>query len=439
MRKYITLLLCVVIGCMAHAQTGSWSGKLDVRGNKLPLVFHFDESNPTMDSPAQGAKGIPIQITKGDGGEIVISIPFARASFQGKVEDNKMEGVFQQNGLTLPLTLTPGAEKARRPQTPSGKGPYSEEEVSFANGEAILKGTLTLPEGYERNTPALIMVTGSGLQNRDEEISGHKPFAVIADALARNGIATLRYDDRGFGESTGDAVNCTTEDLMQDALAGIDLLRQRFANVGVLGHSEGGTIALMLAADGKTDFIVSLAGMVVSGKETLLAQNRLALTEAGMTEKSVDDYCRLLSAILDNDEDIQTQLESSELPTALKQNLPAVMRQMQTPYMRYFVALDMRDRLGKISCPVLALNGTKDCQVDYEPNLRSLNEGLPANSHNRIEAAEGLNHLFQHCTTGSVMEYGTIEETISPEILSIIAKWIKNLQTGSGTSAGEQA
>ena len=427
MRKYIALLLCVLTGCITNAQTGIWSGELEVRGNKLPLVFHFDESNPTMDSPAQGAKGIPIQINKGEGGEIVISVPFALASFKGKMESDKIVGTFQQNGLSLPLTLTPGVEKAKRPQTPQGKGPYTEEEVNFKNGDAVLRGTLTMPEGYDRNTPVVIMVTGSGLQNRDEEILEHKPFAVIADALAREGIATLRYDDRGFGESTGDAVNCTTEDLMRDALAGIDFLRGRFDRVGVLGHSEGGTIALMLAADGKADFIVSLAGMVVSGKEALLEQNRRILTESSIPEKAVDDYCRLLSKILDKDADALQQLESAEIPQALKQNLPVVVRQMQTPYMSYIVALDMRKRLGEIKCPVLALNGTKDCQVDYEANLKSLRDGLPANSLNRIEAAEGLNHLFQHCTTGSVMEYGTIEETISPEILSAITQWINSL------------
>jgi pimeloyl-ACP methyl ester carboxylesterase len=152
----------------------------------------------------------------------------------------------------------------------------------------VLKGTLVLPEGYSRKTPVLVMVTGSGLQNRDEEIYEHKPFAVIADALARNGIATLRYDDRGFGESTGDLVHCTTVDLKNDALAGIDLLRKRFDKVGVIGHSEGGTIALMLAAENKADFIVSLAGMVVSGKETLLWQNRVSLAAAGIPAETID-------------------------------------------------------------------------------------------------------------------------------------------------------
>ena len=428
MKRNLVLILNLVLGIfMACSQTGAWLGNLDVQGTRIPVVFHFDDEKPSMDSPAQGAKGIPIIFSKGATGIISISIPGVGASFRGKVEDNKIVGLFRQVGFSFPLTLTPGAEKPRRPQTPQGPHKYSEENVSFSNGDAVLQGTLTLPNGYNLDTPVLIMVTGSGLQNRDEEIFDHKPFAVIADALAKNGIATLRYDDRGYGESTGDAVNCTTEDLMRDALAGIDLLRTRFGNVGVLGHSEGGTIALMLAADHKADFIVSLAGMVVSGKETLLAQNRHILAGNGIDEKTVDVYCHLLSKIFDDTADVERQVQSSDLPQAMKENLQAVIGQMQSPYMQYFVSTDMRKRLAEISCPVLALNGSKDTQVFCDDNLQALRTGLPANCKNKIQAFEGLNHMFQHCTIGATIEYGTIEETISPEVLDTIAWWIKGL------------
>lgn len=428
MKKSLFLLLNILIGCfVVNAQTGTWSGDLDIQGNKLPLVFHLDADNPSVDSPAQGAKGIPIQFQASDTGVVSITIPMIGASFEGRLENNKITGTFRQNGFSLPLTLTSGENQPKRPQTPQPPFPYKEENVSFTNGDATLNGTLTLPEGCDKDTPVLLMVTGSGLQNRDEEILNHKPFAVIADALARNGIATLRYDDRGFGESTGDAVNCTTEDLMKDALAGINLLRRRFNKVGVIGHSEGGTIALMLAADNKADFIVSLAGMVVSGKETLLKQNRQALSEVGMSDKTVDDYCRLLSLVFDNDADIDKRLKESDLPPALKQNLKAVVGQMSQPYMQYVIDLDMRDRLGNIACPVLAINGTKDTQVFCQDNLNALKAGLPDKEHNRIQAFEGLNHLFQHCNTGSLLEYGTIEETISPEVLDVITQWVKTL------------
>ena len=218
MKKYIiSAILLFSIALFSHAQTGTWSGKLDVQGTKISLVFHLDEENPTMDSPDQGAKGIPIEVTRTAAGSITIKVPSIGATYEGLWLIKQIAGTFKQMGASLPLTLTPGEEKLNRPQTPKGPFPYAQEEVSFANGDAVLKGTLVLPEGYGRKTPVLIMVTGSGLQNRDEEIYEHKPFAVIADALARNGIATLRYDDRGFGESTGDLVHCTTEDMKNDA------------------------------------------------------------------------------------------------------------------------------------------------------------------------------------------------------------------------------
>ncbi len=427
MRPFLAAIFAF-IGLTVNAQTGVWSGNLEVQGTKLPLVFHFDEGSPTMDSPAQNAKGIPIKVSHDADGNVAVTIPLVGASFSGKFENDCITGTFRQNGLSLPLTLTSGEEKPKRPQTPQPPFPYSEEEVSFSNGDATLSGTLTLPPGYGKDTPVLLMVTGSGLQNRDEEIFDHKPFAVIADALARSGIASLRYDDRGFGASTGDPVNCTTEDLMRDALAGVDLLRGRFNKVGVLGHSEGGTIALMLAADGKTDFVVSLAGMVVSGKETLLDQNRLALTEAGLPATTVDTYCDLLSKIFDNEADLETLIDNSDLLPALKQNLHAVVGQMQSPYMRYFVSLDLRDRLANITCPVLAVNGTRDTQVFSTPNLGALQQGLPANPRNSILPFDGLNHLFQHCTTGVTVEYATIEETLSPDILADIISWLNSLE-----------
>lgn len=293
-----------------------------------------------------------------------------------------------------------------------------------------MSGTLTLPEGCGPDTPVLVMVTGSGQQNRDEELFSHKPFAVIADAFARAGIATLRYDDRGFGLSTGDVTLCTTEDLKNDALAGIELLRGRFRKVGVLGHSEGGSIALMLAAEKKADFAVSLAGMIVSGAGTLLAQNRHALENAGVASADVNAYCRLLS---DTFEAIRTDspLPSADiygLPDALSQNFSLAAREFTTPYFRNFLSLNVSEILPEVSCPVLCLNGTKDTQVDAESNLEALRSGLAANpALTTVRAEEGLNHLFQHCSTGEVTEYRDIEETFSPEVLSEMISWIGNL------------
>lgn len=427
MKKALLILSSVLFGILyANSQTGVWSGNLEVQGMTLPLVFHIDGDNPTIDSPAQGVRGIPIQVTRTETDSISINIPMIGAAFKGKYGSNEIVGTFSQRGFDFPLVLTPGEKLSRRPQTPEPPYPYSQEEVSFTNGDAVLKGTQTLPEGVNCETPVLIMITGSGLQNRDEEVFDHKPFAVIADALARNGIASLRYDDRGFGESTGDAVNCTTEDLLKDALSGINLLRRRFNKVGVLGHSEGGTIALMLGAEKKVDFIVSLAAMVISGKETLLDQNRHALSQAGYPNQTVEEYLHLLSLVFTNDKSISQKLETSGLPAELKQNLQAVIQQMKTPYMQYFLSLDIHDILRNIGCPVLALNGKKDTQVFHKKNLEALDNGLPSNDFNKIIALEDLNHMFQHCTTGSVNEYSAIEETVSPEVLEIISGWIKN-------------
>lgn len=426
MKKYIiSAALLFSIALFSHAQTGTWSGKLDVQGTKISLVFHLDEENPTMDSPDQGAKGIPIEVTRTATGSITIKVPSIGATYEGLWLIKQIAGTFKQMGASLPLTLTPGEEKLNRPQTPQGPFPYAQEEVSFANGDAVLKGTLVLPEGCSRKTPVLIMITGSGLQNRDEEIYEHKPFAVIADALARAGIATLRYDDRGFGESTGDLVNCTTEDMKNDAIAGIGLLRERFDRVGIIGHSEGGTIALMLAAEKKADFIVSLAGMVVSGKETLLWQNRVSLAAAGIPAETIDSYCKALETVFDASTAGMPLPSTSQfnLPAALSQNLSAVMRQLSMPYLKHFVTLDVRPLLGGISCPVLALNGTKDMQVEAESNLGALRSGLPDNPCNKFETVEGVNHMFQHCQTGMTTEYRDIEETFAPEVLETLVEW----------------
>ena len=429
--KRILLLFAILLAAAfaAGAQTGTWSGKLDVQGVRLTLVFHLDEAAPSLDSPDQGAKGIPARLERTATG-IRFAVPSIGAVYEGTYLGSIVAGTFSQSGQSFPLTLVPGASKPKRPQTPVGPFPYVQEEVTFTNGDAVLKGTLVLPEGCSRQTPVLVMVTGSGLQNRDEELFEHKPFAVIADALARAGVASLRYDDRGFGESTGDTVNSTTEDFKDDARAGVRLLRERFERVGVLGHSEGGTIALMLAAEGEADFVVSLAGAVVSGAETLLWQNRLALAAAGAPAGTIDTYCNLLEeafAACTSGAPLPTA-DGRDLPEALKQNYQAVAMQLRSPYLKYFLALDARPLLSRITCPVLALNGAKDTQVDAGPNLAALRAGLPAATPRRIEAFDGLNHLFQHCTTGASAEYKEIEETFAPEALACILSWLQDLR-----------
>ena len=407
----------------------TWSGQLKVNGVSLSIVFNLNEDNPTMDSPDQGVKGIPIKLENADDGKVIINIPSVGATYEGFKVSDQIIGTFTQHGAILPLVLRQGENKLNRPQTPTPPYPYAEEEVSFKNGEAVLKGTLTLPAGYDKETPVLLMVTGSGLQNRDEEIFEHRPFAVIADAFARSGIATLRYDDRGIGESTGDVVNCTTEDFKNDALSGINFLRERFNRVGIIGHSEGGTIALMLAAEQQPDFIISLAGMTVSGSETLVWQNRKVLTEAGYPEETVEVYCNLLADAFENKMNgtIPPTTNGLSLPEPLKQNYQAVLSQLQLPYLSYFISLDARQFLDKIYCPVLALNGKNDTQVYFEDNLEALRSGLPDNDKNMIKAEESLNHLFQHSSSGLPSKYKEIEETFAPEVIETMIKWVKCL------------
>ncbi len=434
MKKLILFSLISLFSIGIKAQDsglkGAWTGKLNVYGNELTLVFHFNGEDCTLDSPDQGVKGVPAKLERTVTG-IKVAVPSINASYEGVNMGESIMGTFKQHGQSFPLTIKPGLLKRNRPQTPAMPYPYQTQEVSFNNGDAILKGTLVIPENASRQTPVMLMVTGSGLQNRDEEIFEHKPFAVIADVLARAGIATLRYDDRGFGESTGDIVNCTTEDLKNDAFAGVQLLRSRFDKVGVIGHSEGGTIALMLAAEKKVDFIVSLAGMAVSGKETLLWQNRLALAAANIPSETIDLYCKALDEVF-NACISGTAMPSTtqyNLPTSLAQNLTVVTKtkQLQSPYMKQFLTLDSRPLLGNITCPVLALNGTKDTQVEPESNLGALRSGLQKNAKNKLEAIEGVNHLFQHCKTGMATEYGNIEETIAPEVLEKMVYWLSNL------------
>ena len=342
-KQALFIILClttIVAKAQGSDEKETWSGKLNVYGNELTLVFHLDSANCTLDSPDQGIKGVPAKMESTATG-IKVTISSINASYEGVNMGESIMGTFKQHGQSFPLTLKPGSSKRNRPQTPVPPYPYQTQEVSFSNGNAVLKGTLVLPENHTQNTPVLLMVTGSGLQNRDEEVFEHKPFAVIADALAKQGIATLRYDDRGFGESTGDLVNVTTEDLKNDALAGVELLRKQFKHVGVLGHSEGGTIGLMLAAEKKADFVVSLAGGVISFEETLLEQNRLSLQQAGYSEDVTTRYCAALKNLFDELKTGGNPIPADHnLPTELEKNLKIAQAQSSTPYMRHFLTLD---------------------------------------------------------------------------------------------------
>lgn len=424
--RTLTSVVFAMMALAANAQEGTWNGELNVMGNKVPLVFNFSTNGCTIDSPSQGVNGIQAEKTVKDDGTISVKVGMIGATFEGKMTDGEIKGTYVQNGFPLPLTLKPGKLVVKRPQTPVPPFSYKEESVSFTNAQYTFNGTLTLPENYSRNTPVVLMVTGSGQQNRDEELFSHKPFAVIADALARQGIASLRYDDRGWGDKSVNFADFTTDDFRQDAAAAIPLLRKRFNKVGILGHSEGGTIAMMLAAEGKADFIVSLAGMAISGKETLIMQNRQAMSAIGLPKETVDSYCNSISKALDEIASGKkaNEININDVPQALKPITIKALQQADTPYIRHFLTIDVGKLLPKIKCPVLALNGTKDTQVDCDANTTRIEKGLADCKHS-IKKIDGVNHMFQHCNTGIVTEYQQIEETISPEVLQEVAKWIK--------------
>lgn len=450
MKKTILILFALIMAFSAAAQTveGSWTGKLDVMGTQLNLVFNITKGNDgaltcTMDSPDQSVKGIPAEVTATDGTKVKITVQAINAAYEGELKDGLLKGSFSQNSMSFPLTLKPGTVERNRPQTPKEPYPYQTEEVTFTNtaDNATLSGTLTYPVGFDGmkkgTVPVVVMVTGSGLQNRDEEIFDHKPFLVIADFLARNGIATLRYDDRGAGKSTGDAVNGTTENNMKDALAAVDYARGtgKFGRTGVLGHSEGGAIAFMLAARGKADFIVSMAGPGVRGDSILLAQNRRGMMQGGVPANMADDYCKVLAKIFvvmaqpgtvaDPAAKVREIAKETgvSLPEPLVQNFAKSM-EICTPWLKYFIGYDPSADIKAVKCPVMAVNGSKDVQVVAADNLAAIRRLLPENSRNLIKEYPGLNHLFQHCTTGLTTEYGQIEETVSPEVMQDIAAWI---------------
>ena len=418
MKKTIITILLTVVTLTGSAQVqpttallGSWSGKLKIGTMSLTIVLHLEQADgyvkASLDSPDQGAKGISVFKEYLSDDSVAVKVESLDVTYRAKLKDGKLDGKFTQRGFTFPLVMTKGVPEVKRPQMPQPPFPYETEEVTFKNeiDGATLAGTLTWPVDYipksKKKPMVVLFVSGSGQQNRDEELFEHKPFLVIADYLARHGIATLRYDDRATGQSVGgDVKNATSEDFARDAAAGMQFLRSKraFSKVGILGHSEGGLIAFMLGAQKKTDFIVSLAGPGVQGDTLLTTQgNRIMLLSGQLPTMTVKKY---------------RQQEAVQ----------------QTPWIRWFIDYNPSDNIRKTYCPVFALNGDRDCQVISSQNLTAIERLLPKSTQNQIKEYPGLNHLFQHCTTGLPTEYGEIEETISPEVLKDIAKWINSLK-----------
>jgi len=441
--------------------TGSWLGKIAVGAIELRIVFNLsvvekDSLVATLDSPDQGAKNIKLGPVTFTGETIKISAGAMLAEYNGTIKsDTLIEGTWKQAGNSTALNLVKlkSAFSLNRPQEPKPPFPYTSEDVTFLNDKynINLAGTLTVPDGTGP-FPAVILITGSGAQNRNEEIMGHKPFMVIADYLSRNGIAVLRYDDRGVGKSQGDYTKATSFDLATDAEAAFNYLKNDSRinkNVlGLMGHSEGGLIAPIVAsANPDISFIVSLAGPGVPGEQIIHHQsadfNRASGIDENQIEESVSNN-RKLFAVLKKESDnkkasekmialykeilLKKKTSPEDIEKSLKQ-VQASLNPSTLTWFRYFIMTDPADFWKKVKCPVLALNGEKDIQVAADENLTAIEKTLKSSGNNSVKTVKlpGLNHLFQHCTTGLPAEYGETEETFSPEVLKIITDWILGL------------
>ena len=456
----ITLAL-LTLSLSAQEITGSWSGTLDVMGNKLKLVFNIEQTDSgykaTMDSPDQGAYGVPCDAVSYADNQLTIEIKAIQGKYEGQLKEDKLAGKFTQMGMNFTLDLEKVSEevvKPNRPQEPQEPYPYYTEDLTFENKKEgiTLAGTLTLPSEKGKH-PVVVLISGSGAQDRNEELMGHKPFLIIADHLTRNGIGVLRFDDRGTAESGGNFETATTENFANDVEAAVEYLRRRKdinrKKIGLIGHSEGGVIAPMVALRNKhVSYIVMLAGSGVRGDRLLMMQTR-ALSEAmGMPEETAnvavninrepyniilnsqegDDLKALISDYFDNHAQ-ENELMAMMPKEALEQVKNAAIEQMATPWFQYFIKYDPAEALRQLKTPVLALNGSLDLQVPPKANLAAIETSLKqANNKNyKIIELEGLNHLFQEATTGLPAEYGQIEQTFSPKALEVMLEWLKGV------------
>ncbi len=446
-----------VAGPWQDTVEGHWEGAVEIPGN--PLLFMVDLKRDgdaftgTIDIPSQGGKDVPLSDVSVEDGKIRFAIPNVpgNPAFEGKIEGASIKGVFTQSGASAPFYLS--REKAvgpKRPQEPQPPFPYREEEGLWQNGDITLAGTLTLPKG-SGPFPAALLITGSGSQDRNSELLGHKPFLVWADYLTRAGIAVLRVDDRGVGGSSGSVMDSTTADFAEDALAGVAWLRQRPEidpdRVGLIGHSEGGIVAPIAAVRSPdVAFIVLLAGPTLPGKDIVLHQVIYGLEKAGSGPAEIDKQRPFYKQALENAATMKDldrlKSENAKLMSALFYAMPERHRQaagldreafvaqnlglVEYRWYRYFLGYDPRVDLAKVNCPTLALFGELDFQVDPALNRPEVERALakaPAKDV-VVKTLPGLNHLFQKATTGDGSEYGVIEETVNPAVLALVRDWI---------------
>jgi fermentation-respiration switch protein FrsA (DUF1100 family) len=445
---------------LAKRITGTWSGALKIQNTQLRLVMNIslnehDSIMVTFDSPDQGALDLPTSKVILSADSILVTSKAIGAKFKGRFNAafDTIRGAWIQGGASFPLLLDRKSKQVtvNRPQEPKPPFPYRSEEITFPNkdGGFDLAGTLTMPE-QQGHYPAAILITGSGPQNRDEELLGHKPFLVLADWLTRQGFAVLRYDDRGVGRSKGDFKTATTLDFAEDASSAFDFMKSLkeidTAKIGFIGHSEGGLVAPIVAASRKdVAFLVLMAGPGLTGEKILLLQSALISKAEGIDDKSIllsEKFNRDIYSILKKNSDnekagqkIKALLADFDKKNATDTSyhklsevqVKAQVEALTTPWFRCFLTLNPEDYLTKVTCPLLAMNGSLDLQVPSKENLEAIEKALifGGNSAYQIEEMPGLNHLFQTAVTGSPTEYATIEETISPAALELIGKWLE--------------
>jgi hypothetical protein len=430
---------------------GNYNGALDAGAIKLRLALSIERGangalGGALTSVDQGGARVPVRVLPQ--GDTAVRIEASGAVFQARMSANgdTLTGTWDQGGAKLPLTLVRGAAQAAapaRPQEPKRPFPYREEEVSFASVPGVrIAGTLTLPQG-RGPFPAAVLITGSGQQDRDESLMGHKPFLVLSDYLTRRGIAVLRMDDRGEGGSTGDFGASTSADFANDVEAAVRFLATRREvarnKIGLIGHSEGGVIAPMVATRSRgVAYVVMLAGTGIPGDSLLRLQGSAVLRSSGASEEMVRRQGEVQGRIFAaaragrDSADAARRIRAALTPeeraasASLPDSIPAPMRPLVGPWFRYFLGYDPRPALRRLTVPTLALNGSLDVQVPPKENLAAIDSALRAagNRDYRVQELPGLNHLFQTARTGSPGEYATIEETMSPAALEAVASWI---------------
>lgn len=448
------LALICLSACVYGQQTqsekinGNWQGSLKTPSGNLDLVLKIKSLNDRLftklDVPAQGAKDIPATKSMMRNDSLIVEFAMMRASYKGiyKSDSSLISGVWEQGGVKFPLKLIKTDKTVftvKHPQEPQRPYEYNEDSVVFENKVAHVKlaGTFTWPKN-KKNCPAVILISGSGAQNRDEELLGQKPFLVLADYLTKNGIAVLRYDDRGTNESTGDYKSATTFDFADDAEAAVRYLKTRKEidkkKIGLAGHSEGGLIAPILASRSKdVAFIILLAGPGLKGADLIALQSAAIAKKSGMSDEDVAEttminkqvYALAIANKTGAADSIKQLLKEVGMP---EQSANTQVKTILSPWYRTFLATDPAEYLAKVNCPVLALNGKKDVQVVCTENTEAIEKSLSANKTHTIKTYDDLNHLFQHCKTGMVDEYAQIEETMSPEVLKDISDWVLQLK-----------